>query len=274
MPELPEVRVVRQQLNKYVKNKKIKEIHVFRDSFIKEISVEEFKKELKNEIILEVSNEGKFLVFHLTNEKIIISHLRMEGKYNYFSPAKNRLNHDYVLFEFDDNSNLHYNDTRTFGTFHLRNKDNYLTTKPLNKLAKIPEYTNIDDFFNKLQKKKTSIKTTLLDQTIIVGLGNIYVDEVLFATKISPLTQANKITKEKAQEILEKATEILDKSTALGGSSINSYTSLNKKKGSFQNFLQVHTKKGKPCTICKNEIVKIKVNGRGTYYCKTCQHEL
>ncbi|MGZ9432154.1 DNA-formamidopyrimidine glycosylase [Mycoplasma sp. 613B] len=271
MPELPEVRVVRQELNKYVQNKKIENIHIFRDSFIKEISVEKFKEALIGQTIVEVTNEGKFLVFHLTNDNIILSHLRMEGKYNYFEPAKTRLKHDYVLFEFSDNSNLHYNDTRTFGTFHLRTKQNYLTTNPLAKLGKIPAQTNLEEFYKKLKSRKKAIKTSLLDQTLVLGLGNIYVDEVLFATKIYPETPSNLISKKQAKEILEVATDILDRSTELGGSSINSYTSLNKKKGSFQNFLQVHTKKGLPCPICQNEILKIKVNGRGTYYCKECQ---
>ncbi|WGI36419.1 DNA-formamidopyrimidine glycosylase [Mesomycoplasma lagogenitalium] len=273
MPELPEVRVVRQELNKYVKNKIITDVHVFRDSFIKEIKPEEFKKAIVGETIIEITNYGKFLVFHLTNGKIILSHLRMEGKYNFFDPAKTRFYHDYVIFELDGNTNLHYNDTRMFGTFHLRNVNNYLTIEPLSKLAKIPAETDLNTFYDKLSKSKKAIKTLLLDQTFVVGLGNIYVDEVLFATKIHPQTLANKINKKQAKMLLETATDILDRSTELGGSSINSYTSLNKKKGSFQNFLQVHTKVNQPCPRCKNKIIKIKVNGRGTYYCPVCQRE-
>lgn len=271
MPELPEVRVVSTQLNKCVKNKKIKEIHIFVDKLIQDVSVEEFKKYLINETILEIKNYGKFIIFHLTNEKIMISHLRMEGKYNFFEPSKMRMPHDHVLFEFEDNTNLHYNDTRKFGTFHIKNLNNYLNTKPLNKLAKIPAETDADTLFKELQKSKKYIKTFLLDQTKIVGLGNIYVDEVLFACKIHPETLTNKINQKQVKDILENATRILDLSTELGGSSINSYTSLNKQAGTFQNFLKVHTKVNQPCVECQTPIEKIKVNGRGTYYCVKCQ---
>ncbi|MBN3534483.1 bifunctional DNA-formamidopyrimidine glycosylase/DNA-(apurinic or apyrimidinic site) lyase [Mycoplasma procyoni] len=272
MPELPEVRVVRQELNKYVQNRKIKEVSIFRDKFIQEIEASEFADVLKGKTVEFVENIGKFLAFHFSENIVVLSHLRMEGKYNFYEPRKERLFHDYVIFEFEDNTNLHYNDTRMFGTFHLRTKENYLNTLPLSKLAKIPAETDLNDFIKSLSKRKQAIKTVLLDQTIVVGLGNIYVDEVLFATKISPLTPANEITKKQAKEILEAATDILDRSTELGGSSINSYTSLNKKKGSFQNFLQVHTKKGKACPECSQEIDKIKVNGRGTYICRRCQN--
>ncbi|MGY6171768.1 DNA-formamidopyrimidine glycosylase [Candidatus Mycoplasma pogonae] len=273
MPELPEVRVVTKALSKVVLNKTIADVIVLRDSLIKEITPTEFSDVLKNETILKVTNEGKFIVFHLTNDKIMISHLRMEGKYNFYDERTFRKPHDHVIFEFSDGTNLHYNDTRMFGTFHIRSSANYLTTNPLNKLAKIPAETDPVAFHALLQKKNRAIKTTLLDQTILVGLGNIYVDETLFAVKIHPQTPAKNLTLDEVKALLNAATNILDHSTQLGGSSINSYTSLNKQEGQFQNFLKVHTKVNQPCWDCQTPIVKTKVNGRGTYFCKYCQKE-
>ncbi|UVD81581.1 DNA-formamidopyrimidine glycosylase [Mycoplasma iguanae] len=271
MPELPEVRVMTKALRDYVVNKTIFDIIILRDSLFKEFSPQEFKNYFKNETILDVTNRGKFIVFHFTNQKILLSHLRMEGKYNFYEERTFRKRNDHVIFEFKDQTNLHYNDTRMFGTFHLRNSENYLTINPLAKLAQIPAQTNAKELFTVLQKKNKAIKTALLDQTILVGLGNIYVDEVLHATQIHPLTKTADITLKQVKEILKKATEILDLSTELGGSSINSYTSLNKKEGKFQNFLKVHTKMGKPCPRCERIIIKTKVNGRGTYICESCQ---
>lgn len=273
MPELPEVRVVTKALNGYVQNKVISNIIVLRDTLIKEFNSQVFKDYLQNETILKITNRGKFIIFHLSNEKILISHLRMEGKYNFYPTRTFRKPHDHVIFEFRDGSNLHYNDTRMFGTFHLRNEKDYLSTDPLRKLAKIPAETESLELFKILNKKSRAIKTVLLDQTILVGLGNIYVDEVLFACKIHPQTLAKTLTFDQVSQILIKATTILDQSTELGGSSIKSYTSLNKQQGQFQNFLKVHTKVNSPCPNCQRLISKIKVNGRGTYFCATCQKE-
>jgi formamidopyrimidine-DNA glycosylase len=134
-----------------------------------------------------------------------------------------------------------------------------------------PSKINFEIFKEKILKRKTTIKTVLLDQTTMAGLGNIYVDEVLFASKINPTRGAFSMTNQDLKNILKYSISIMDKSTTLGGSSISSYTSLNKQEGQYQNFLKVHTKKNSPCPNCKTTILKIKVNGRGTYYCSDCQ---
>lgn len=271
MPELPEVRTVRKQLNSYIKNKTIKNIIFLNEKLLKEITPEIFIENLKNQTILEVDNRGKFLVFKLTNEQIFLSHLRMNGKYFYYNKTTKPLIHDHVIFEFTDKSFLHYNDSRMFGTFHLRNEKNYLAINPLSKLAQIPANTDAKELLKKINKTTRAIKTILLDQSILVGLGNIYVDETLYASGINPLTPANKITLKQLQSILKNATLIMDKSTELGGSTIDSYASLNKQEGQYQNFLKVHTKVNHSCQKCQSLIKKIRVNGRGTYYCEKCQ---
>ncbi|VEU59668.1 DNA-formamidopyrimidine glycosylase [Mesomycoplasma neurolyticum] len=271
MPELPEVVVVSRQLNKNITGKVINDVIVYNKKLIKEIDENSFKNKLIDKTILKVDNFGKFIVFHLTDNVIMLSHLRMEGKYFYYDQPNFKMKHDYIIFKFNDNSFLHYNDTRMFGTFHLRNKNSYKQIDPLNKLSLVPWKLQIDDFYNKLQRKNQKIKTALLDQTLILGLGNIYADEVLFASKISPFKKANKITKIEAENLLKNSTKILKASIKLGGSSINSYTSLNKTVGEYQNFLKVHTKANQPCVECKNFILKTKINGRGTYYCDVCQ---
>jgi formamidopyrimidine-DNA glycosylase len=271
MPELPEVRVVSKSLSDKVKKKVIKSIEIYRPKMIKDIDSKEFKKTLIGQEIKDVTNYGKFIIFNFKSGLIMLSHLRMEGKYFFYKNLTNKNKHDHIVFEFTDGTFLHYQDTRVFGTFHLKTTKNYLTTKPLMRMGPEPSKINFEIFKEKILKRKTTIKTVLLDQTTMAGLGNIYVDEVLFASKINPTRGAFSMTNQDLKNILKYSISIMDKSTTLGGSSISSYTSLNKQEGQYQNFLKVHTKKNSPCPNCKTTILKIKVNGRGTYYCSDCQ---
>ena len=130
---------------------------------------------------------------------------------------------------------------------------------------------NSNYLIDKYKNKKLPIKTTLLDQSIIVGIGNIYADEILFLSKITPLKQSNKLTEEDLNKIIKYTKEVLEKAIEKGGSSIRSYTSVDGVHGLFQQELYVHTKKGENCRECSTIIEKIKVGGRGTYYCPNCQ---
>ena len=268
MPELPEVRTVIKDLNPKVKNKTISDVLIFLPKLLKNASANEFKKTIIGKKIISVTNKGKFIVFKFSNHTYVVSHLRMEGKYH--TKKWQDSTHDYVSFLFKDGTKLIYNDSRQFGTFHLFRESPY-DHPPLNKLAKEPGDLNLDFLFSRLQKKRIAIKTALLDQTLILGLGNIYVNEVLWEAKVNPLKSCNAISKSKLNDLVAISKKIMDKSTKLGGSSINSYTSLDMKQGNYQNFLKVHTKQNRPCLRCGNLIKKIKVNGRGTYYCPHCQ---
>lgn len=271
MPELPEVRVVAKSLRAKILNKKIVDIQILRDKFIKEVPASHFCSKIIGSSIKNVENVGKFLVFHLSNNYVFLSHLRMEGKYSYYEYNEPIYRHNYLIFQFEDNSQLRYSDSRMFGTFHLRTEDNYLKILPLSKLAKIPAEIDLDNLFAIISKRKSKIKTLLLDQTLVLGLGNIYVNEALWAAQIDPQRLGQNITKRELKSILDHATRIMDASTELGGTTISSYESLNKKEGQFQNFLQVHGRNKKSCKRCYEILDKIKVNGRGTYYCKKCQ---
>lgn len=138
MPELPEVKTVILHLKKLILDKTISKIEIFIPKMIKEISSEEFKKYLENETIFNIENEGKFIVFFLSNNKIMLSHLRMEGGYNFYSKKRQKEIHDRLIFHFTDGSSLHYHDSRMFGTFHFRNSENYLKIKPLSLVAPVP----------------------------------------------------------------------------------------------------------------------------------------
>ncbi len=269
MPELPEVRTVCRYLNKAVKNKKIKNIYINLPKIIKNIDHNKFKEIVKGKKILKIFNVGKWIVFDIDNDYKILVHLRLEGKFRNILKGQNP-KHDHIIFNFEDKTNLYFNDSRQFGTFHLL-KGDYLNQKPLSLLGKEAQNTDVNWLHQKLSKKRIPIKTSLLDQKILVGLGNIYVNEVLWIEKIEPETPSNKITIKQLKKILKTSYEIMEKSYKLGGSTIDSYVALNSKEGLFQNFLNVHTKKDLPCPRCKEKILKKWVGGRGTYYCFKCQ---
>ena len=270
MPELPEVRTVCKKLRKEILNSQIVEVNIFLPKLLKNITEQTFIKNIINSKIIGVDNYGKFILIQLDNEKTIVSHLRMEGKYRVENKSTNKIKHDHLIFKLSDNKKLIYNDTRAFGTFNLKSNNDLFNTAPLNKLAKEPQDTDLEWLHGKLSKKIIPIKSSLLDQELLVGLGNIYVNEVLWSENIDPRTQSKLITSKQLKGILNKSAEIMDHSTELGGSTIDSYKSLNNETGSYQDLLNVHGKENNPCPRCNDQIKKIFVGGRGTYYCSKC----
>lgn len=271
MPEFPEVNVVIKKLEMRTLNKTIKSVEVLREQTI-EGNVEEFKKNLIGATIIGFEQVGKFIVFHLSNEKVIISHLRMEGKYFFREENSPLGKHDLVVFHFIDNTKLVYNDTRRFGRMSVENISNYKDVPPLNNVGPNPFEMKDASHLEKAYKNKSiAIKTALLDQSIMSGLGNIYTDEVLFLTKIHPETPAKMVSRPQLEDILKASKQVLEAAMKAGGSTIHSFTSEEGIAGDFQVQLQVYGKKDGFCPNCGAKLRKIFVNGRGTTYCPKCQ---
>lgn len=270
MPELPEVETVKNGLKTKVLTKKITNCQVLYNGIIAYPDKDDFIKEITNQTINDITRRGKFLIFELDNY-YLISHLRMEGKYFIKAKEEIRSKHDHVIFTLNDTEELRYNDTRKFGKMHLVKKDE-LNNSPLSKLGLEPwdELLTKDYLKEKLNKKK-HIKTLLLDQSIIVGIGNIYANEILFLSRINPETYGSNLTNKNLQDIIDNTKKVLEKAIQSGGTTIHSYTSVDGITGRFQQELLVHGKQSSPCPNCKTEIRKIVVNGRGTYYCPKCQ---
>ena len=271
MPELPEVETVKNYLNNSIKNKKIKDILILRNNIICE-KVCFFKKSLIKRRILEIKRRGKYLIFILDKKYVILVHLRMEGKF-IFSKNKNKFSkHARVVFFFEDGSILNYDDSRAFGKMHIKNKNNYLSSNILKKIGpEAIENINVDNFYKTIHPKHKCIKNILLDQSIISGIGNIYATEILFKSKISPLRKTNELSKKELSNVLKNSKNILLLAIKYHGCTSHSFTYANNKKGEFQNFLKVYGRNNKKCPICKKNLIKIKINGRGTTYCKNCQ---
>ncbi|MDO4369389.1 MAG: DNA-formamidopyrimidine glycosylase [bacterium] len=271
MPELPEVETVRQRLLKRLKNKTIKDIEILHNNIFEKQDIKLVKQNIKNQTINDIRRRGKWLIFCL-DDYYLLSHLRMEGKYLYRGMDAFLDKHELVIFNIDDEFQLRYKDVRKFGKMYLIPKED-LGKSPLSKLGLEPwddELTE-DYLFEKLRGKSLPIKTILLDQTIIVGIGNIYANEILFLSKINPHRRGKDITRNDCKSIIENTKKVLEQAIKDGGTTIRSYTSEEGVIGNFQNNLYVHQKEGEKCLNCDNLIIREKINGRSAYYCKNCQ---
>lgn len=272
MPELPEVETVVRGLKKELLKRKFKKVNIYYDNIIEYPSKADFKEKIVNQTINDIKRYGKWIIFVL-DDYYLLSHLRMEGKYFIKTSLDELEKHEHIVFLLDNNLELRYMDVRKFGKMLLIEKDKINEVGPFPNMGLEPfdKNLNIEYLKDKFKKKKLPIKSILLDQSIIVGIGNIYADEILFLSKINPLKESNKLNDKELDDIIENSKTILTKAIEKGGTTIRSYTSLNGIHGLFQQELYVHSKEGEECPICKNKIIKIKVGGRGTYYCPNCQ---
>jgi formamidopyrimidine-DNA glycosylase len=289
MPELPEVETVKNSLDKFLVGKKVKAVKVIYKPIVSNSTQVELNKILVGKSFSKVDRIGKFLLIRI-GEHTLVSHLRMEGKY-YFGRYKNSLTknkdlievdlnsemldqfhkHIHLIVELEDNSLLIYHDTRKFGRIHLFKTGQELSGPPLSNVGSEPFAIDKKAFYNGLQRRSIPLKQALLDQKLIAGLGNIYVDETLFLSKLNPFLPANKVSKEQANKLIASAVTVLNKAINMGGSTIRSYHVDNEVSGKFQNELFVYGREGLTCKDCNTILVKTFINGRGTHFCPQCQ---
>jgi len=273
MPELPEVETVRRQLKPLIMDRTIVDVDVRYPQII-QMDVDDFKRQLISRHFSDINRYGKYLLFEL-DDLVLVSHLRMEGKFYLYNHLHQLTKHDHIVFYLDNGLFLSYHDVRKFGTMELTKKNHVFELKSLEKLG--PEVNaksiNRQSIIDKVKHSNRPIKSILLDQTIMAGLGNIYVDETLFLSKINPENHGIKLTRKQINTLIDSAQKVIEKAIALGGTTIRTYHSTMGVDGRFQNELNVHTKQGDPCPVCQETIEKIKVGGRGTYFCPNCQRK-
>lgn len=272
MPELPEVETIKNALKEDFLNEKISNVIVNYENILANTDKETFTNSLINQTIKEFKRYGKYIVIKLDDFTLLV-HLRMEGKFKLSESLIDK--HSHIIFYFYSKKILIYHDVRKFGRMWLFNNNvDIFKEKPLNNLGL--ELSQIQDpnyLLNKFKKNTKPIKTTLLDQSIIAGIGNIYADEICFACKINPLRKSNTLTIEDCKNIIKEGNIILNEAIKEGGSSIKTFKNTHGVDGMFQQKLKVYGRENKPCLICNTLIVKKFVNGRGTHYCPTCQKE-
>ena len=271
MPELPEVETVINILKPLVVNKTISDYTIFYNRLIQS-DIEDFKN-VKNKTILSITRFGKFIFFHLSNNYCLITHLRMEGKFRYLT-SKNIIKSTTLIFTFSDSTYLSFDDTRKFGLMYLTKEEDVKNVKMISSLgieANNVKDTDYERIIKKIITKNKPIKELLLDQSIMCGIGNIYADEILFASKINPLTKGKELSSDNIITIIKNSKIILDRAIKEGGSTIHSFHPSEGVDGRFQVLLKAYGRNDKPCINCGTRMHKIFLNGRGTTFCPNCQ---
>ena len=285
MPELPEVETVRRGLNKNVLNKEIINIKILKPKLIKN-DLEKFREILVGRSFANIDRIGKLLIFKLEKEKFMLVHLKMTGQL-IFQAGNNKvmgghLNPDsdqefpnkfsHIIFDFGNGVNLFYNDMRQFGYLKIVDKEEVARIKEKYGIEPGKDNFTWAKFREILGKKgKMTLKSFLLNQQLISGLGNIYVDEACFRSKILPMRKISTLTKKEKENLFKNIDEIIREAISMGGTTFRNYRDALGGKGNFTDKLQVYGLEKNPCKICGTIIEKIKFNGRGTHYCPNCQ---
>jgi len=288
MPELPEVEVVKRSLVNKIQNSIVKAVKI-NDGRLR---YRLYKNKIKKIIglrIKKISRRSKFLLFFFNNNTVMLVHLGMTGKF-FFIDQKNTKyktsfyydikedkdkKHDRVIFNLSKNKKLIYNDVRKFGFIKFVKKINLDQNLHLKNLGPEPleKKFNLGYFKQYISNKNRTIKDILMDQKFISGLGNIYVNEILFSSGIKPTKKVNNLSESEIRKIIKFTKIILSKAITLGGSSIKNFSSENGKKGLFQQYFCVYGRKGDKCSkkSCGSIIIKITISNRATFYCNKCQ---
>ena len=286
MPELPEVEIVRQSLEKRIKKKSIKKV-IIRNRNLRFKIPGDFESFLKDKKIIKVSRFSKYLIIHFQNEDYCLIHLGMSGTIHiidkkkplkftntsfYHSPFLPK-KHNHVEFIFDKLKVI-YNDPRRFGFFeliknnqHLENRFKLMGPEPFS------DKFNINYVINYLKQKNKDIKSFLLDQRFVSGIGNIYANEILFACKINPFKKAKQLNKKECLKLILNSKKILQQAINKGGSSIRDFRDISGTKGTFQKGFRVYQQDGADCkrTKCSSIIKKKITSNRSTFFCISCQ---
>jgi formamidopyrimidine-DNA glycosylase len=279
MPELPEVETIKLGLQKYLIGHKFKEIQILNPK-----SFEGSPKEVIESKVVGIKRFGKGLVIELSNEKALAIHVKMTGQLIYRSSQTNKYpvsvkkvgklpgRSTRVIFKLDKDAILYFNDTRKFGWIKVIDKNSEKDLPFFKNLGPEPFKDLNEKIFEEIvSKSKLAIKLLVMDQSKIAGVGNIYANDALFEAGIDPRRQANSLSLVEIKKLYASILSVMEKSLRYGGSSENTYVNILGQDGAYQRHTLVYGKKGKPCPICKNEIRRIVLGGRGTFFCPTCQ---
>lgn len=267
MPELPEVETVLRTLETQIKGEEITYVKVLLPKMI-DRPIPTFCDALTGRHFLTFERRGKYLLFGL-EDVILVSHLRMEGKY-WLKQAEDPIDrHTHMIFGLTNGRELRYHDTRKFGTMELCNPDTDRST--FHGLGPEPfdEAYNGEYLHRVMKQRNTALKSILLDQSVVAGIGNIYADEICFACGLRPRMNCRRISGPMCQKITDETRRILREAIRAGGTTIRSYTSSLGVTGLFQLECMVHAQK--TCRECGGEIRIVRVGGRSSYYCPHCQ---
>ena len=270
MPELPEVETIRKDLCSQILNKYLKNFFMFDENFLRKNKITlDTLKTLKGKRLLSIERKGKYLIF-IFQEKALIFHLGLTGALivNSYSLPENYKNHHILTLEFEGNL-LHFFDIRKFGRLYLLDRENL--SEFYNQLGKDALEISYEEFSNLLKGRIQKIKALLLNQKLISGLGNIYIDEILFRAGIHPERLSNSLSEKELKSLYHNMINTLKEAISLRGSSVKNYVDGEGKRGSFQERHLVYGKRELPCPRCGIPLEYKKIAQRGTTFCPHCQ---
>ncbi|MGH2916629.1 MAG: bifunctional DNA-formamidopyrimidine glycosylase/DNA-(apurinic or apyrimidinic site) lyase [Solirubrobacteraceae bacterium] len=271
MPELPEVETIRRQLAPALEGRRIEHVEILDPRFTRPAPPGEVAAGLDGRVIERLARAGKYLIWQLSGERFLLVHLRMTGAL-LLNPASEPP-HTRMRVALEGGQRLIYNDPRRFGTGHLLEGEAAMSAylgarlgiEPLT-----PEFTAAH-LRSLARGRRAPIKSFILDQRRIAGVGNIYADEALHRARIHPLRPAGALTRAQSEALREAIEHALASGIDAKGATIDDFRHIDGASGSFQDRFQVHQREGFPCPVCGTEIRKLFVGGRGTYVCERCQ---
>ena len=272
MPELPEVETIKNEISRRVVGQTITGISILDAKLVAPVPVEDFCRGLEGQGVESIGRRGKYLLFKLSGKETLILHFRMTGSLELsVGKAAQPARHTRATILFSNGTCLTFNDQRRFGTMQVVKNASFLEGKlgpePLSE-----DFTT-DLLEQKLRQRSIPLKATLLDQSVLAGMGNMYTDEALFAARIHPEKRANSLTDSEIEALHHSIRKVLSEAIDKKGASVDTYVRPGGERGTAQLGFNVAHRKGQPCPVCGTQIERIKIGGRGTYFCPRCQAE-
>lgn len=267
MPELPEVETTRRGIAPYLENAKIKKIIVRQPRLRYPVPIE--LQQFENIAVLSTSRRAKYLIIH-TEKGFLIGHLGMSGSLRVVDERLEPSKHDHLDFILNNGKIIRYNDPRRFGAWLW--VERLEDCEMLQKLGVEPLSDNFNvDYFFQYSRRKMPIKTLLMHNPVLVGVGNIYANECLFLCGIHPKTPSKNLTFCQCEQLVQTIKKVLNKAIQQGGTTLKDFHQVDGKPGYFAQELFVYGKKGQPCPKCQTEIESVVIAQRNTFFCPSCQ---
>ena len=270
MPELPEVETVRRRIAPLLEGRTLDSVEISDARLTRPLDPVEVARELEGERVSVVDRRGKYLIVRFESGRALLIHLRMTG--SVLEGEHDADAHRRAVVRLDDGSHVSYRDVRRFGTWLLLEPDE-VTSYVDSKVGPEPlaEAYKAKHLGEKLAKRKAPIKAAILDQRTVAGVGNIYADEALWRSRIHPLLPANELDADRVKALHRAIRKVLELGIARQGSTLRDYRTPSGESGGMQHEFKVYGRDGEPCERCGTPIDKIRVGGRGTWYCPRCQ---
>lgn len=273
MPELPEVETVMTHISPLLIGSKIISAKNYRPN-LRIPFPDNLSRKLEGRKVSAVKRRAKYLLCYLDNQQVMVIHLGMSGKIFIKDKCEvEKSKHDHFMMEIEGNKTFIFNDARRFGLLTLIESDELPQHKLFKHLGVEPLVPEFDAAYlgEKFKGKEQKVKQAIMDQNIVVGVGNIYASEALFTSNINPNRKSNTLSKRELSELVVEIKKVLSRAIAKGGSTIKDFQVVNGESGYFQHEFRVYGKENKPCFVCNNAIRKITLGGRSTFYCSKCQ---